>query len=456
MRLSGPSPFADCPPAGLDGVLPAGALEPAVAVSPLGPRHLAAVWTQDRFRGLVAGVSTDGGRSWSRTVVPATARCTGGAFDYVDDVWLSFGPTGVLHLSAHVFDAPATTPSGLITARSHDGGRTWTRPVTIVAEADPERGTFVGGAIAADPHRPGRVHAVVPKIVEPREQRRPFGGSVVFATSDDAGRSWRPRTTFDAGTDRLTTGHQLLVQGDGTLVNTFTLVDLSGDRPVRHAAVMRSRDHGGTWSEPILVAEMRSAGVTDPQSPRDPVASGSAMLTDAAVAPGGDRIHLVWQDARFSGGRADAIALSSSADGGRTWSEPVRVNRTPAGIPAGDQQAFNASVAVAADGTLAVDYFDLRHNDAAAGLRTDRWLVTCRPVPARNCASRSGSGTETRLTGRSFDMRRAPFLAEIGPPGFFLGDYTGLAATGGHGFVAAFAQPDETDPAAVTVVPIRR
>ena len=34
-------------------------------------------------------------------------------------------------------------------------------------------------------------------------------------------------------------------------------------------------------------------------------------------------------------GRADTIALSSSGDGGRTWTKPVNVNTTPANIPSG-------------------------------------------------------------------------------------------------------------------------
>jgi hypothetical protein len=32
---------------------------------------------QDRFRGLVAGVSLDGGATWRQVVLPGLTRCTG-------------------------------------------------------------------------------------------------------------------------------------------------------------------------------------------------------------------------------------------------------------------------------------------------------------------------------------------------------------------------------------------
>jgi len=53
----------------------------------------------------MAGVSVDRGRTWRRVVVRGVSRCTGGVFDYADDVSMSAGPRGVVHLSTHVLDA---------------------------------------------------------------------------------------------------------------------------------------------------------------------------------------------------------------------------------------------------------------------------------------------------------------------------------------------------------------
>jgi hypothetical protein len=167
-------------------------------------------------------------------------------------------------------------------------------PALVAVETDPRRGSYVGGAVTADPSHAGRVYAVVPKIVEPSRNGEPFHGSVVFSSSTDGGRTRRPAAQiYDPGENRLTTGHQIVVLPGGALADVFTLVDLSAGPTATSVAVMRS---------------------TDPVS---------------------GRLHVVWQDARFTGGQADSIALSSSDDGGRTWSAPIRVNATPTGIPYG-------------------------------------------------------------------------------------------------------------------------
>lgn len=165
----------------------------------------------------------------------------------------------------------------------------------------------------------------------------------------------------------------------------------------------------------------------------------------------------MWQDARFSGGEADAIALTSSADGGRTWSEPVKVNATPTDIPAPAQQAFTARVGVAADGTVAVDYSDFRHTaseDARTGLPTGRWLVRCDPGADGDCADEAGFGGEVALT-EPFDLRAAPKLSSLGPPGFLLGDYMGLVHAGADA-VAVWAQPFDREPATVLARRVHR
>ncbi|WP_283136232.1 hypothetical protein [Rhizohabitans arisaemae] len=85
-----------------------------------------------------------------------------------------------------------------------------------------------------------------------------------------------------------------------------------------------------------------------------------------------------------------------------------------------------------------------------ASLLTGRWLVSC----VKRCLSPKGYSRETRLTPASFDMRQAPRLTEIGPPGFFLGDYAGLTHDG-RDFVTAFSRPHDDDRAAVFSVRVR-
>jgi photosystem II stability/assembly factor-like uncharacterized protein len=112
----------------------------------------------------------------------------------------------------------------------------------------------------------------------------------------------------------------------------------------------------------------------------------------------------------------DAIMLSRSADGGRSWSRPVQVNQTPTGVY--NRQAFTASVQVRANGDVAVTYYDMR-NDVAGdtALSTDLWIAHSHD------AGRSWD-TETHLSG-PFDMRTAPYAR-----GYFVGDYEGLDSVG--------------------------
>jgi hypothetical protein len=212
-------------------------------------------------------------------------------------------------------------------------------------------------------------------------------------------------------------------------------------------AVIGSTNQGRSWSAATIVDRLQSVGITDPES-GDPVASGN-LLTDLAVDPASGRLYLVWQDTRFNSGRADGVVLSSSDDGGRSWTKPVKVNATPTDIPLGDQQAFTPSVEVAADGTVAVSYFDLRRNDATVPLWTDRWLVRCYPTARAACTTSARFGHEVRLTDAAFDLRQASQLVGAGgPEGFFLGDSMGLASAG-EDFLAMFSQPHDGDPASV-------
>src|SRR6266498_392452 len=247
VRVSGTSPFTGCPAAALDSLLPTGEVEPVVVANPTDRANVVAAWTQDRFRGVVAGVSLDRGRTWRSVVVPGLTRCTGGAFDYADDVSMSAGSDGVVHLSTHVFDADRQR-SGLLATRSTDGGRTWRRPAALAVQTGSRDGEYAGGAIAADPADPRMVYAVVPTFSSPSQPGGSFRGTVIVARSLDGGTSWQPpRGVLDTGADRLTTGHQLAVLPDGTLLDVLVLIDLRQDprQPTLQVAVLRSNDLGG-------------------------------------------------------------------------------------------------------------------------------------------------------------------------------------------------------------------
>ena len=157
------------------------------------------------------------------------------------------------------------------------------------------------------------------------------------------------------------------------------------------------------------------------------------MFPSIAVDRQNGNLYAAWIDARFSNFQYNSIAYSMSTDGGFTWSTPIQVNQTPNSVPAIDRQAFNPTIAVAADGTLGVSYYDFRNNTAAPGALTDYWLAYA-PAPATN----PSAWGEVRLTDNSFDLGQVP--TRFGGDSW-LGDYEGLAAAG-NDFVAAWAMPN--------------
>ncbi len=415
-KASGPTPFAaDCNGVAQAGTLyPNSEVEPFVAVNPRNPLNLVGVWQQDRWsnggaQGLGSAYSFNGGVTWQRVFLPFS-RCAGGNasnngdYERASDPWVSFSPNGVAHqmaLSINNNLAPGQTASAMLASRSTNGGRTWSKPVTL--QADTEERFNDKNAITADPTDARFVYAVWDRLSGvPGEG----AGPTLLARSVNNGVSWEPtRIIFDPGQAAQTIGNRIEVLPDGTLINLFTLIDFAAQEV--SAQVIRSTDKGATWSAPIKIADELAVGTADPETGA-PVRDG-AIIAQLAIGPRG-RVVVVWQDARFSGGAVDGIALSQSSDGGLTWSAPVQVNRDPT-VP-----AFTPSVHIRNDGTIGVTYYDFRSNTVdPATLPTDYWLAR----------SRDGLTWRESRVSQAFDLAKAPVAR-----GYFLGDYQGLVSLG--------------------------
>jgi hypothetical protein len=415
--VSGPSPFSATCGAGTGTAFINAEVEPSLAVNPADPRHLVAMWQQDRWsngsaRGLVSAVSRDGGLTWS-TRPMAFSRCGGGTpanggdFDRATDPWVSIGPDGAawaMSLSTTGGSFTAGSVNAMLVARSTDGGSTWGAAVPVITDTAPYFNDK--NAITADPHDPRYAYAVWDRL------QSGAGGPAMLARTTDGGASWEPaRAIFDPGATSQTIGNVVVVPSPGTLVNVALRLDgISGGGPRSGSVIaIRSEDRGATWSEPVRIAEHLAVGARDPDT--GTAIRDGAIIPAAAAGPGGT-VHVAWQDSRFSGGAHDAILYARSADGGRTWSAPVRVNGEPT------VAAFTPAVHALADGTVGVTYYDLRDNTPdPASLPAGYWLA------------RSADGTawtETRLAG-PFDLATAP-----NANGLFLGDYMGLAGAGGE------------------------
>lgn len=419
------------------------AFEPFVAVNPTNPKNIVAVWIQGLFQNIIAGVTLDGGRTWQPVPIPFTV-CSGGPFLGAGDERLCFAPNGDLYAIA-VFGNDLAV-RGIAVCKSTDGGLHWSAPAVLQEPGAPLTPTDLP-VIVADPTDARRVYAVWDGADNGHR------GPAVFTRTTDGGRTWEPpRAILFPKPQDYVQFSQLLVLPDGTLVDVYELVDVKnsghGIEQTSTLQVIRSTDRGLTWSSPKLAVEMLPLARPDGNTLVVDPETGQFVHDPTNPSISVDRrngyLYAVWEDGRFSDFLYNDVAFSMSSDGGFTWSAPIRVNQTPLNIPALNRQTFFPILAVAADGTIGVSYYDFRFNTPSPGLPTDYWLVRCQPSVTRPATNPANWGNEVRLTDSSFDMEACGIILD----GFFPGDYFGLAAAGSD-FVSAFTQVDRDNVTAI-------
>jgi hypothetical protein len=435
--ISAASPYDGCSSGGLGGLFANAEVEPSLAVDPRDPRRLVATYQQDRFstgaaRGLVASGSSDGGRTWTQTELPFSLCSRGQTTGWprASDPWVSIGPDGRAFLIG--------LGSGIAVSTSTDGGARWSTPVTLAAND----GTYLVDkcTVTADPAQAGVAYAVWQRYLR-RRNGPPIESDTMLSVTRDGGRHWsEPTLVLAHGKD---TGDvaSVMLPGPGRALFHLAYRQAGGvpGPDIEHLStllVQHSSDDGRTWTTPRRIARIRTVGA----KLRDPVSGKVIRPGVPSFALGaGDRLYAVWQDSRFSGGGTDQVAFSRSADGGRTWSKPRRldVGRHTLGIVP----------TVAAAGTVvAVSYYavspgrDVRDAQAWLAVSTD-----------------AGKTFGRRAVGPSFALGDAPLLAGdpslLVPPGLFLGDYTGLAVRSRIVYAAfTTANHDPGNPTDVRVV----
>jgi hypothetical protein len=481
---NGPSPFHGCTADDVKQqellyggvVYKRSAVEPYIAFDPLNPLNQIVVTQQDRWsnggsRGTRAAFSADGGATWTASV-PEITLCSGGIYQRASDPWVTVSPNGTVYFGSLVTDESPTPgqfgPGGQVVNISHDGGKTWSEPKTLIRDTDP---TILNdkNSITADPNDPtgntayavwDRVGGPVPDIgfdavrggapdgvalAEMRSrmlrdaaagvgQAPPvFKGPTYFARTRDGGDTWdRAVPIYDPGINAQTINNIIRVTPTiPSLVEDFFVhIPPNGTQII---SMIFSTTQGLAWSKPpIVVSDIDPVAVVTPFAHEG--VRGSGFIFSVAVDNGTGALYVVWGDGRFSPGAntLQSIAFSQSLDFGFTWSAPIKVNQTP---PSSTNpllnQAFIPAVAVAFDGTITVTYYDFRNDTGGAGVeQTDFFAAFCSPATS-DCSNSANWGHEVRITNHSFNMLDAP--TTFGPgvsPGHFVGDYTGLISAG--------------------------
>jgi hypothetical protein len=333
---------------------------------------------------------------------------------------VSLSPDGsayqvALSVSNYGANGPNTASAVLVT-KSTDGGLTWTDPVKLIQDGptafnDKE-------SVTADLVDSNYAYVVWDRSTGSTNNNT-YHQPVWFSRTTDGGISWEPaRIIYDPGPNAYTIGNQIVVLPNGTLVDVFSGGGNLG-RPGAQSflQVIRSTDHGVSWSQPVFISDQQVNGVADVKISK-PIRTG-AGLASIAVDPRSGTLYVAWQDSRFSRDQRDGIAFSRSTDEGRTWTALVQVNQAPL------VQAFEPALAVGLDGTLALDYFDFRKDsDDPAVLLTSAWRIVS--------YDEGSTWTEFPLI-EPFNILAAPAAA-----GYFIGDYHGIVPSAA-GFLSFFA-----------------
>ena len=369
--------------------------EPAIAVNPTNPQKVVAVF-QDNAH---AAYSWDSGHTWqlAEGVDPKNYRVSGDvsvAFDnqgHAFICYIAFDKLGTFNYWAH-----GATRNGIFVRRSLDGGKTWEADHIPVAEQTSS---------------PGIPFEDKPYIVADNTKSKYAGNlyigwtrwriadsQMVLSRSTDDGKTWSQPIEIDAhpGLPRddngAAEGFDGVVGPDGKLYAIW-----SQDNAIM---LTTSRDGGKTFSHARAVIHTAPIMFAIQTLKR---ANGFPQI---AIDPKSKRLYVTWSD--YRNGDLD-VFISSSDNGGKHWTAPVRVNNDP--VHNGAEQFFQWLAVDPTDGSIDVLFYDRRQDP-----QNRKQIVVL---------ARSTDG------GRSFNnyaWTDEPFEAG----GVFLGDYSGIAAYGGR------------------------
>jgi hypothetical protein len=274
--------------------------ETAIVVSPADPHNLFAAWIDDRAGRVAIGhaYSLDGGLTWTDSVYDDPRA------DILYDPSVAADSLGNFYLAVGIDFLPAGSGSAALLLKSTDGGATLGPPVTIGP-------IFDKPFMAVD--RPSNVVYVIGNAPNDRGKS---GTSITRST--DGGATFSPLVQISQRTAGAPNTPAFGNNGEIYVSWPF----FAGGQSVK-VMFNRSLDGGATWlgrdtqvaafklSTTLLNGNIRAVPLT-------------TVAVDRGMGPFRGRIYIVWNQPGT--GTSRDVVLSSSSDGGNTWSATVRVN----------------------------------------------------------------------------------------------------------------------------------
>jgi uncharacterized protein YjbI with pentapeptide repeats len=366
--------------------------EPSVAVSSRNPLHLLAGANDYRTVDLpglpgddkVVGdawlglfYSVDGGQTWKSTLLPGYPQDRSAAgmasplkgLEAGADPAVRAGTNGLFYYSGIAFNRGKNGAGKVFVARLiDDNSRRSTDPIRYISTAVVDTGNagqFVDKPwIAVDKPRAGAATCVIPGAGTIPSQTFP-GGSVymayaiakgnetaaglVLSRSADCGATWSRPTKLSEGTV-AGQGASIAIDPASGTVYVFWRTFPTGSHPVE-ILMAKSTNLGQTFTRAARVA------VATPFEQGTSYISFRTSAFPTATVDTNGKIYVAWSQ-RPAAPEVDArIVLTSSADGGNTWSAPSPVDSAPGmrGHQIMPSLAFSR-------GKLVALYYDLRED----------------------------------------------------------------------------------------------
>ena len=355
--------------------------EPWIAASPDNPDFLIAVTQTGGMsfpdptmaltlstRSNAAFLSRDGGVAWEPVTLPGDEP---GAFDPMvvpgpdGRMWILYCYVGANTMGGLLPDQPVRSDGTIMVWSTDDEGATWTGPARLRSPVPPDH-----ARIAADwsdgPNR-GRLY-VVWNDVRDSFIRDDF--QLFLHTLDDGGATVsEPKLLATIPGGKLV-ATEPVVLSDGALLVTFYqyFFPLTDEENARMPFfTMRSEDGGETFTEPEVAFRVGTHSWPYAQTEMTSAFTLPIVAWDRTDGPHADNIYVVWDG--VTGGDASAGATSDiwfrrSTDGGRGWSDPMRLNDNGPPGPGGPlDDRMIPVVEVNRDGVVGVAWYDRRRDE---------------------------------------------------------------------------------------------
>ena len=314
--------------------------EDAIAVNPTNTANVVTMSTlPDVVSGLSVNVTFNGGKTWARRVIGATASDPLGNICCDQQLaWDRFGNLWMTYL--------VNQNNDILVALSTDGGRSFTKVADIVTNGD-------------QPSISAGANSVWISYTGKGKNIQAFGAPVTglgkfgsFITPENVP---SPGSNGDYGDTAVGPNGQVMVtyqkseSGTGG-TDIYTAEDLDGLGP-------------GGFNAPILVAHSRVGGFDPiPAEPDRTIDAEANLAWDRSGGAHNGRVYLVWTQETPNASNNTDIEVQHSDDNGATWSPAVQVN---------DDHTVNSQYlpAIALDqttGNVALSWYDTR-NDLGTG-----------------------------------------------------------------------------------------